>query len=182
MATSLDAVDANLAEAIRALISVGEQAGVRVQITSTLRTGWEQRRLYWRWRAGLSPYPAAVPGTSAHEYGWAVDLITEPKEILAELGSLWESWGGTYGGANRDPVHFELAGASRQARALGGGEYTPVSRYVKAGIGGAADYLIGLNPAIGTMELVSGLLALGFPDNQVLKFLSGPGSYLMERL
>jgi hypothetical protein len=53
---------------------------------------------------------------------------------------------------------------------------------VKGAIGEAADYLIGLNPAIGAMELVSGLLSLGFPDNEVLRFLSGPGSYLLDKL
>jgi hypothetical protein len=180
VATSLAAVDPSLAEAIRALVSVAEQAGVRVQITSTLRSSWDQRRLYWRWRAGLSGLPAAIPGQSAHEYGWAVDLVTSP-EVSAELGSVWRSWGGAWGGS-RDPVHFELAGAGAEARRRGAGQYTTAGRMLRGGIGSAADFLLAEIPGVGALELVSGLLSLGYPENQVLKFLSGPGSYLLEKL
>ncbi len=180
MAASLTAIDPGLAEAITQLIGVANDAGLQPRITSTLRTYWEQKRLYYRWRSGLSNLPAAVPGTSAHEFGWAVDLIVTPETYLADLGSVWTSWGGGWGGA-RDPVHFELKGAGAAARARGGGQYTAIGGIARTGIGVAVDYLIGLNPLIGGVEMAASLLSWGFPENQVLQFLSGPGSYLLAR-
>jgi hypothetical protein len=53
---------------------------------------------------------------------------------------------------------------------------------LRGGIGSAADFLLAEIPGVGALELVSGLLSLGYPENQVLKFLSGPGSYLLEKL
>lgn len=77
------------------------------QITSTLRTREEQAALYSAYLAGGSRYPAAPPGQSMHEYGRAFDLVA-PVEILTQLGAVWESVGGTWGGRDgSDPIHFE---------------------------------------------------------------------------
>jgi len=75
-------------------------------VTSTRRSSATQRRLYRRWRAGLSPYPAAVPGTSLHELGWAFDMWSPYPEGMQWLNRVWESWGGVSGGS-RDPVHYQ---------------------------------------------------------------------------
>lgn len=72
------------------------------RVASTYRSFSEQQRLYDRYRAGLSRYPAAPPGRSFHNYGLAIDMVAARS---AELGALWQSVGGTYGGS-RDPVHF----------------------------------------------------------------------------
>ncbi len=40
-------------------------------------------------------------------------MVTTPVEALAEVGRVWISWGGEWGG-NRDPVHFQLPGAPSQ--------------------------------------------------------------------
>ncbi len=40
-----------------------------------------------------------------HQIGRAFDLNADDA-VLKELGRLWESWGGRWGGAV-DPIHFE---------------------------------------------------------------------------
>lgn len=54
-------------------IAAAEECGIPVTVTSTLRTCEQQRALWDRAQAGLSRYPAAVPGRSAHQYGLAWD-------------------------------------------------------------------------------------------------------------
>jgi hypothetical protein len=76
------------------------------QVTSTYRTYTQQAMLYRRYLAGQSIYPAAPPGRSLHQYGRAFDLVA-PAAILQQLGRIWESWGGTWGGRGNDPIHFE---------------------------------------------------------------------------
>jgi len=85
-----------------------EPAARSARVTSTLRTFATQHRLYRRFLAGLSPYPAAPPGTSMHEQGRAFDLGGLDSSELSELGRTWESWGGRWGGRFGDPIHFEL--------------------------------------------------------------------------
>lgn len=92
------------------LIEEAGRAGLRPQITSTRRSFSEQGRLYKKYVSGQSQYPAAAPGTSAHEYGWAFDMIVTPIGALKDVGHLWESWGGVWGGRFHDPVHFEFPG------------------------------------------------------------------------
>lgn len=79
--------------------------GWNPRITSTVRTRLEQTRLYNLWLQGKNPYPVAVPGTSKHERGLAFDMVSEH---LDQLGAVWTSWGGRWGGSFGDPVHFEL--------------------------------------------------------------------------
>ena len=74
-------------------------------VTSTRRTYAEQKALYDRWKAGLSKYPAAVPGTSDHELGLAFDIVADDA-VLEAAGALWESMGGRWGGRFKDPIHF----------------------------------------------------------------------------
>ena len=91
-------------------------AGLLPRVTSTLRTRAHQERLYRRYLQGLQPYPVARPGTSAHEFGWAFDMIVSPMEALADVGAYWEAMGGVWGGhpsrpgSSYDPVHFEYPG------------------------------------------------------------------------
>ena len=101
-----------------ALLSALGQAGFNPRVTSTVRSYALQKKLYDAYRNGQSKYPAAVPGSSPHEYGWAFDLAVNDDTILAEAGELWESWGGTWGGRFSDPIHFELGGASEYLRSL----------------------------------------------------------------
>jgi len=89
-----------------ALYRVGVQYGLRPVVTSTRRSNATQRRLYSRWKSGLSPYPAAVPGTSLHQLGWAFDMWSPDPQGMAWLNKVWEHWGGVSGGRT-DPVHYQ---------------------------------------------------------------------------
>jgi len=92
------------------LLTIAGSNGLSPRVTSQRRSFSTQARLYKLYLAGRSAYPVAPPGTSAHEFGYAFDLIVTPLEYLNALGSLWESWGGKWGGRFRDPVHFEYPG------------------------------------------------------------------------
>ena len=76
-------------------------------VTSVRRSAAEQTQLYRDYLLGYSPYPAAPPGESMHEFGRAFDLAASAK-LLAYLGATWERWGGRWGGRDgTDPIHFE---------------------------------------------------------------------------
>jgi len=98
----------------RALFNAAQRLDRSARITSTVRSRSEQRRLYHRWLAGKSRFPAAPPGRSKHELGRAIDIVARP-EVLRRLGYAWEKLGRQHGfqtfrwgGRFRDPIHFEL--------------------------------------------------------------------------
>jgi hypothetical protein len=170
MAVSLDGLDANLRAAALALDGVVRDNGRVGKFTSTVRSRAEQSRLYRRFLAGLSQFPALPPGQSAHEYGLAFDYIVEPlsADTQQQLGEIWQSWGG--GWSPTDAVHFELPGASdfalAAARAIAGPQ-SILSRGSEA-LAYAADFYFGSNVA-GLMRLIPGL-----SQNQALQLLSQP--------
>jgi len=93
------------------IYQVGKYNDPRLVVTSARRSASKQQRLYDAWRRGESKIPAAPPGRSLHQFGLAFDMarigidpLTDP--LLNWLGSVWESYGGRYGG-QRDPVHFQ---------------------------------------------------------------------------
>jgi hypothetical protein len=118
MATSIRALAPGLQPYAYALVDTAAQSGWAPRVTSTRRSRREQSFLYRRFLAGLSNYPAAPPGRSAHELGLAIDIIVTPYEALNELGSLWESWGGRWGGRGKDPIHFESGDAPQVVKSL----------------------------------------------------------------
>lgn len=99
------------------LVELARQAGWDPRVTSVLRSTAKQRRLYAAFLRGETPYTVAKPGTSMHERGIAFDVSVAPHRKgdpvmnarLAEMGRLWQSVGGTWGGAFKpsDPVHFD---------------------------------------------------------------------------
>ncbi len=93
----------------RELLSAAGQAGLQPRVTSTVRTHSQQARLFRKAQAGLSAYPAAPPGLSAHEWGFAFDMVVTPMEALADVGYTWQTWGGIWG-SQADPIHFEYPG------------------------------------------------------------------------
>jgi D-alanyl-D-alanine carboxypeptidase len=97
----------------RDLVSAAGAAGLQPRITSTRRSGTEQARLYRRYLAGQNPFPVAPPGTSAHEFGYAFDMVVTPMDALADVGAYWKAQGGIWGGEFNDPVHFEYPGFSK---------------------------------------------------------------------
>jgi hypothetical protein len=86
-----------------ALADAARLLGGEVPITSGWRSRAEQQRLYDD--RGTNPYPVAVPGTSAHERGRALDV---PRSFVARLASISARVGLCHPWPDTDPVHFEL--------------------------------------------------------------------------
>ena len=115
MGISISALVPELQPYCRELVSIAGENRLAPRLTSTRRSLQEQRDLYDRYLRGINPYPVAAPGSSAHETGEAFDLLVTPVDYLQDLGAIWKSWGGAWGG-NRDPVHFQLPGAPSAER------------------------------------------------------------------
>jgi hypothetical protein len=98
----------DIQEPARALFLAAGQAGLHPRVTSTIRGRTEQARLYRRYLSGLAKYPVAPPGTSAHEFGYAFDMVCTPLDALADVGYTWTTWGGVW--HSSDEVHFEYPG------------------------------------------------------------------------
>ena len=93
-----------LAAIKRNLPSVARSLGFSARVTSGYRSRASQTRLYNRYIQGLQPYPVAPPGTSDHERGLALDVVsTNPDELVRLLTSAGLFWAG-----EDDPVHFSL--------------------------------------------------------------------------
>src|SRR6267378_2646687 len=109
MGAGFSQLDPELAAAARALVDAAAAARLQPRVTSTYRSHAEQTRLYRRFLAGQQAYPVAPPGQSAHEFGYAFDMVTATMDLedLKDLGTVWQQWGGIWGGAFRDPIHFE---------------------------------------------------------------------------
>jgi len=176
MGANPNALDPDLHAAMKDLQQWLGSQRVILTITSTVRSGRDQDFLWKRFKAGNSGgLPAAPPGHSAHEYGWAFDAVVSPVEYQVAVGRAWENlWGGKWGGS-KDPVHFELPGASQLAWQLG---ESGAQSQAPAGdtLGAKAT-----NVVIQAIDLfegssVAGLLQL-FPslsENEALQVLSSP--------
>lgn len=163
MGANLDQLDPDLRQGALELMQACGQAGVVPTITSTVRSARDQDFLWRRYKQGNSPLPAAPPGHSAHEYGWAFDMVVSPASFQANVGKAWQVvWGGKWGGA-RDPVHFELPGASQLAWKIGESSGTVQSSGAPAA-GGAfyklANFLSSFVPGLGEVQLVDSLVSM----------------------
>ncbi len=175
MGASLEQLDPDLRQAIAELSQWLGSQRVILTLTSTVRSARDQDFLWRRYQNGKSGgLPAAPPGHSAHEYGWAFDAIVSPVEYQEAVGRAWEqNWGGKWGG-RRDPVHFELPGASQIAWQLGeqaGTASAPVDT-----LGAKATSVIAQAFDLYVGSSVAGLLQL-FPalsENEALQVLSSP--------
>lgn len=92
------------------LIQAAARSRLHPRVTSTRRSHAEQKRLYEKFLRGESRFPVAPPGRSAHEYGWAFDMVVTPFEALSDVGAFWQGMGGVWGAS--DPIHFEYPGFS----------------------------------------------------------------------
>ncbi len=174
MGANLDQLDPDLRSALGELQAWLGQQRVVTTVTSTVRSGRDQDFLWRRYKAGKSGgLPAAPPGHSAHEYGWAFDLIVSPVNLQSAVGRAWERlWGGKWGG-RRDPVHFELPGASQLAWQLGESGAKGVGREPPAEGGPfyeLADFLSGFVPGLGQVQLVDSLVSLLDGNNDIATF------------
>jgi len=108
VSASLQSLIPELIPAAYDLLNVASDAGLQPRVTSTRRSYAEQKRLYNRFLAGQSQYPAAPPGKSAHEFGYAFDVVVSPMDYLPALGDEWIQAGGVWHAS--DPIHFEYPG------------------------------------------------------------------------
>jgi len=163
----------------RELLLACGQAGLQPRITSTRRTFAAQDRLYRRWQQGLSPFPAAPPGYSEHEFGYAFDLVVTPFEALSDVGYTWQSWGGLWPGA-KDPVHFAYPGFVPPQTAGSVQDPTAVR---------LCDFLSGFTP-LGSLQLADAIAEYVAPltsspasmERKVQAFIQGPCSSIYRSL
>ena len=87
------------------LLDVLTANGVRYTVTSVRRSRAQQEALYERYLKGVNKYPVAVPGTSRHELGLAMDVVM-PSWAYAQLGQLWVRMGGRW--SPKDEIHFSV--------------------------------------------------------------------------
>jgi len=96
--------DQGLAPAMRAALEQARAVlGTPVPVTSGFRSRAKQAALYAN--RGANPYPVAVPGTSRHELGLAVDV---PLSFVPRLLAVSARVGLCQPYPRTDPVHFEL--------------------------------------------------------------------------
>lgn len=108
---SLRSLDARLVPAAQWIYRVGRYYDPRLVVTSARRSRTDQARLYARYLRGETQLPAAPPGTSQHELGWAFDMArlgipAANDGYLLWLGWIWETYVGGRHGGTADPVHF----------------------------------------------------------------------------
>ena len=129
MASSLSLLHPEVHRRALRLLQDARRAGLRIMVTSTLRTFEEQDRLYRAWLArGRTGLPAAPPGTSTHNYGVAIDLVSLDAGRLAELVHLAECAGLKWAGTS-DPVHFDVYGVEAWRAWLSGNDFPPTTGY-----------------------------------------------------
>jgi hypothetical protein len=101
---------------LRLAIEESIRLGIQFFITSTVRSFAEQLRLFLRFKAGLSRFPAAPPGKSTHQLGIAVDLVPKNPSALDDVVELMFRHGFKWAGP-RDRVHFTHQGRTLAQRA-----------------------------------------------------------------
>jgi hypothetical protein len=156
LSADLGALIPELQPFARELVRAAGAAGLMPRVTSTLRSTAEQTRLYRRYQSGLQSLPVAPPGTSAHEFGWAFDMIVTPMEYISDVGAYWTGMGGKWGGQFNDPVHFEYPGFHPPSGA-GGGAFEP-SAYDKI-----INFATGFIPYVGGAQMAASILGMFFP-------------------
>ncbi len=123
MSASVQDLIPELQQPAQELVNLAGRAGVQPRVTSTFRTSSQQKRLYAAFLRGETHYPVAPPGSSAHEYGFAFDLVAATQVDLHDLGQVWTSWGGIW--SPNDEVHFEYPGFSPPSPAIAAGDEEP---------------------------------------------------------
>lgn len=94
------------------LVYLLRRLGYRVTVTSGYRSAAEQAALRRRLALGEQHLPVAPPGSSTHNYGLAVDLVTSPPAPARVLAAAGAASGLVWAGAV-DPVHFDPFGFAR---------------------------------------------------------------------
>ena len=99
-------LDPKLATIAKNLPKVAKSLGFSARVTSGYRSYKKQKELYINWKNGYSPYPAARPGTSDHEIGMAIDVLSDNQDALVTL----LTQAGLFWAGPTDPIHFSALG------------------------------------------------------------------------
>ena len=167
----------------KALVDLAGRAGVQPRVTSTCRSHAQQQRLYDAFLRGETKYPVAPPGRSAHEFGYAFDMVADTRENLHDLGSVWSQWGGVW--SPSDEVHFELPGfvpgeATEQPGGIPCGGLAGLFGWKCTTLYQAEDVIVGvLTPFKATIAEL--LLEAGYPNSEVAEILRHPVSELHRK-
>lgn len=124
--SKLSFVQPELARRVRLMAATLASRGVVIKVVSAKRSTAQQQRLYAN-RAS-NKYPVAVPGTSKHERGMAVDVARVTPAAWSIIGQAGKQaglrWGGDF--SRSDPVHFELPSAGQSLGVtLGENQFAP---------------------------------------------------------
>jgi hypothetical protein len=103
---SLSKLNPKLKKIATNLPGVAKQLGFEAKVTSAFRTKAKQKKLYEDYKAGKSQFPAAPPGTSDHEIGMAIDVVSTNQDALVSLLTS----AGLYWAGPSDTIHFSLLG------------------------------------------------------------------------
>ena len=168
---------ASLAEPLRPwaewIVALADWSGAQPRVTSTTRTHAKQQSLYDAYVAGRSRYPAARPYTSAHEYGYALDMVIDDRNARDAIASAWVSAGGVHGG-EEDPIHFEFPNWRGLVQMEAPSASLPPSFGTQdSRLYALVDYLIAAVPGlriIGIAQLASALYSLAGGDDNLIAF------------
>ena len=106
MGQSLLALPPEVRLAVSSARQLATKLGIELVVTSTWRSQREQEFLYNQFLRGLSSFPVAVPGTSRHQSGLAVDVVALPPSGLPLLVDAMRASGFKWAGPS-DSVHFD---------------------------------------------------------------------------
>lgn len=137
-----------LAAVRRNLPRVARALGFDARVTSAYRSRAKQAWLYNRWLQGLQSYPVAPPGTSDHEKGLALDVVsTNLPQLVSLLTSAGLRWAG-----EADPVHFALGPGKSQASAKKG--IMAIGEQWEEDVGSSIPGFLDLIPGLGQITSV----------------------------
>ncbi len=110
-------VDGRLVAALSELVQLLAQEGYEARISSAYRSRRDQQELIRRWEEGDPDIIAqpAPPGRSAHNFGFAVDIVLDPPDYDF-LGAAAAEVGLVQPDPDGDPVHVELPNWRRLTR------------------------------------------------------------------
>lgn len=160
------------------LIQAASAARLNPRVTSTRRTHAEQKRLYEKYLQGQSRFPAKPPGQSAHEFGYAFDMVVSPFEALGNVGYFWQQMGGVWGGS-QDPVHFEYPGFVPPAEDLRDSTANADCQWWQYFWTPECKCKL-VDARFGSMS--AALAEIGFPQSEILKILASPCSEILSTL
>lgn len=107
MSIQLRGLDSRVRPYAEYALQLASHYRIPVTVTSVRRTWAEQLRLYKRYLAGRSRFPANRPGDSSHQFGLSFDSVVAPSD-QANWNAI-RRWIG-FGVPDNDQIHAEVPG------------------------------------------------------------------------